>query len=203
MSKKVIGIILSVLLIFIVMLLMFMPKLETPKELNINKAKKDVLNEIQFNKDYQKKVSKWATNSEDNEYESPSVQNDPKLDVVKYFITGITTNDVNIFLSSFYAQTISEDLFKIKNPDKTAVAQEMIKRLSKNGTLEDVKYIDEKGALGSSTNRITLTLIYKDKKQAKVTLSTMLLGDKHHEDNKVSLITTSVWDIIKQIERES
>lgn len=208
MRKRILSIMALIILLFVIILLMFYPNLQKPKEFDLASAKDEVLNEIKTNKEYQQKVSKWNTTEEDSGYLNLPEKNvsnkDPKLDVLKYFLTGIQTNDVDIFLSSFYPQSISEDLFKVKTDsiDKTEVVKEIMKRISKDGKLVNVKYIDEKGALGSSTNKITLILQYKDKTEVKVKISAILLGDKHHKENKVYVINTSAWDIIKQIERE-
>jgi hypothetical protein len=178
------------------------------EKMNLDKTKEDVLGEINASKEYLKQTTEWMGDKSadgDIAYFNPphkKVKNqDPKKDVVKYFIAGVLINDVDIFMSSFYAQTISEDLFKKDVPDKTVVVKEIMHRISRNGQLKDVQYKDKKGIFNSETNQLSLVLIYNDNKQATITLQVIPVEDEHGEhEEKVFVITTSAWDIINQIE---
>jgi hypothetical protein len=185
---------------------------EKKETVNLNKTKEDVLKGINESKQYVKKTTEWMgdTSGEGeisyfNPPQKKGSNSDPKKDVVKFFLGGLLTNDVEIFMSSFYAQTISEDLFKKKNvTDKTVVVQEIMNRISRNGQLKGVQYQDKKGAFNAETDKLSLILIYKDNKQATITLQLMPVKDEHGEHKKeILVITTHAWDVIKQIETQT
>lgn len=185
---------------------------EKTETINLNKTKDDVLSEIKDSKQYVKNTTNWlGDKSADqdianfNPPHQKGANKNPKKDVVKFFVAGLLTNDIDIFMSSFYAQTISEDVFKKKNvTDKTEVVQEIMNRISRNGQLKGVQYQDKKGAFNAETDKLSLILIYKDNKQATITLQLMPVKDEHGEHKKeILVITTHAWDVIKQIETQT
>lgn len=74
-------------------------------------------------------------------------------------------------------------------------------KISRNGTLKEILYKVNKGFLNADSNTISLTIKYDDQKEATVNFDLLTLSDSHHEDEiGTYVITTSAWDIIKQIE---
>lgn len=182
------------------------------KELTLGTTKNEVLNEVNKGKDYADKTSKWLReNSDDSDIgflnppEEEKKNADPKLYVLKYFIAGLLANDMDIFLSSFYPESISKDIFMKEAEDTTQVAKEIMNRISRNGQIIEVKYKIEKGKLNSKgKNRLLVTLTYKDKKKANVILDILPLNDAHHEHKEsIYVISTSAWKIIEQIEEST
>lgn len=206
-KQRFYGIIVLLVLIGSLFYLMFSPNGKQEK-IDLATTTKDVIQEINVSKEYVKKTTDWMgkgnDGSEDLYFHPPRVKNnnqDQKKDVVKYFIAGLMTNDADIFMSNFYVQTISEDLFKTKTPDKTEVVKEIMNRISRNGQVKEVRYADKKGIFNSETDKLTLILVYKDNKQANITIQVLPVHVSHKESGgKILVIKTSAWDIIKQIE---
>jgi hypothetical protein len=210
--KRLSAIILLVVMVGLLFFILLRPG-GNQETINLDKTKKDVLAQIKSSKEYVKNTAEWMGGDKTDEdftvFNPPHSKNknqnqDPKKDVVNYFLAGLLTNDVDLFLSSFYVQSISEDLFKKENPDKTEVVKEIMKSITRNGQLKDVKYEDKKGVLNTETDKLVLVFTYKDNKQAKITLQVMPVSDSH-EGNKASIlvISTSAWNIIEQIETQT
>ncbi|MFT9496931.1 MULTISPECIES: hypothetical protein [Bacillota] len=202
-KKKISAIALLLFLIGLLFYLIVAPEGEQ-EDMDLDKTKEEVLKEINSSEEYVKNTVDWADKDTEIAYFNPphveESNYDPKKDVAKYFIAGLLTNDIDIFLSSFYVQTISEDLFRSKEPDKMLVTKEIMRQITRDNQLKEIKYSDKKGVFNTETNKLSLTLIYKDNKEARINLQAILLEDAHgdHEE-KVYVITTSVWDIIEQI----
>lgn len=212
MDKKRIGAITFLILLVGFLLYLVLHPSEKQDSINLEKTQNDVLNHVKSSKRYVKNTIKWmGGNQMDKDiavFNPPSPQDgvqDPKRDVVDYFLAGLLSQNVEVFLSSFSVQTISEDLFKKTNTDKTEVAKEIIKDITRNGQLKGVKYEDKKGTLGTDTDKLSLILTYKDTKQAKITLQVMPVSDSDHqsEEASVDVITTSAWNIIEQINAQT
>ncbi|WP_158587591.1 hypothetical protein [Neobacillus notoginsengisoli] len=181
------------------------------QELAIAETKQEVLNEIKSSKDYAEKTAGWmgieGAETDIGYFNPPEEKEskDARLDVLKYFITGLLANDMDIFLSSFNPETISKDLFQSEISDKTEVAKEMMNRISRNGQITDVNYRVEKGSLKTNErNKLSVTFTYSDKKKAKIKLDIIPFSDAHHDDKEsIFVITTSTWDLIKDIEKST
>ncbi|MDE3841029.1 hypothetical protein C0966_17335 (plasmid) [Bacillus methanolicus] len=212
MIKKTVSVIVTLFVLFgLLIYLIIAPEKENKEIIELKSTKEEVLTEINKTKEYVKKTSEWMeadTGESDIGYYNPphdeNSNRDQKKDVVKYFIAGLMTNDVDIFLSSFYPQTISEDLFKSKVQDKTKVAEDIMNQITRSGRLKEIQYADRKGIFNSKTDKLSLTFIYNDNKQAKVTLHVLPVQDSHHEhEENIFVITTSAWLIIEQIENST
>jgi hypothetical protein len=184
--------------------LMLAPKQEPSKTMDLESTKETVTKEIEEMERYVENTTEWAGEDiGEIGYLTPKKDDAPKTepmeDVLKYFITGIVDHDIDIFLSSFHPETISKDLFKKDSSDKRQVASDMIKEISRNGTLSSVQYSGKKGLFNSPTNEMEVYFIYEDKLTVKVDITVTPVGDSHHEEDELYVITTSVWDIIHQI----
>jgi hypothetical protein len=183
---------------------MLAPNQEPNKTMDLESTKESVRKEIEELEGYVENTTEWAGEDiGEIGYLTPKKDDGPKTepmeDVLKYFIAGIVDHDIDIFLSSFHPETISKDLFKIDISDKRQVVADMIKEISRNGTVSSVQYSGRKGIFNSVTNEVKVSFIYEDKLTVKVDLTVTPVGDSHHEEEKLYVITTSVWDIINQI----
>lgn len=205
----VIGI--SLIFVGLVVYVIFGPELGK-KEMALVATKNEVLSEVNQTKEYVNKTAKWMeeTGEEtDIGYFNPPDEHkeneDPKVDVLKYFITGLIANDMDIFLSSFNPESISRDLFQSDVEDKTKVAEEIMNRISRDGQINDVQYKVEKGGFKTGEkNKLAVTITYKDEQSANFKLDILPMGDSHHDDkDSIYVISTSAWELIEQIEKST
>ncbi|GKU84344.1 MULTISPECIES: hypothetical protein [Niallia] len=200
----------STLTLLCVVYFIFLPsQKEAPMDLKA--TQEQVAAQIESDNEYTEKTIEWATEQKENldvGFIEPHTEkvNDvsPQRDVVNYFITGILKQDVELFMSTFQTETISSDLFKVEETDKQKVAQDIINRISKNNSIKGVNFKEKKGVFGGETNEVKLEFQYKDGKSSLVTLSLESIEEAHsdHAHDDILVITTSSWDIIKQIEKE-
>lgn len=214
MTKRNILIALSTIaLLVLILYLIWGPQSGKEEELDLEAITNEVLVELKANEDYVKKTAEYM-GEENGEiayfYPHEDAVNhgnkkEKKKDVVKYFIAGLLTNDIDIFLSSFYPETISRDLFASDNPDKDAVAQEIMGKITRADQLQKVEYGERKGLLKQDSNTITLIFTYIDGKKAEIRVDTLPLVDAHHEgeEDAIYVITSSAWDMISDIEKST
>lgn len=214
MPKRIILVTLSFLAALAMLFyLIWGPERGKEEELDLNSITDEVRAEIKANEEYAKKASEYMgdENGEIAYFYPPEdavnhgTKKEKKKDVVKYFIAGLIANDVDIFISSFYPETISRDLFAKDNPDKDAVAKEIMDKITRSGQLQKVEYGERKGALKQDSNTITLIFTYKDGKKSDTRIDILPLVDAHHEGDKdaIYVITSSAWEIIDQIEKST
>ncbi|MEM5014027.1 hypothetical protein ABER75_11575 [Niallia taxi] len=196
-------------LLFVVYFIFLPSQKEAPMDLKA--TQEQVAAQIESDNEYTEKTIEWATEQKEDldvGFIEPHTEkvNDvsPQRDVVNYFITGILKQDVELFMSTFQTETISSDLFKVEETDKQKVAQDIINRISKNNSIKGVNFKEKKGVFGGETNEVKLEFQYKDGKSSPVTLSLESIEEAHsdHAHDDILVITTSSWDIIKQIEIE-
>lgn len=211
MNRKKLFLIIGCILIFVLLIIVVQIwKNEKSYEMiDIEDSQDEVLSEIQSTEQYIKETDEWMSKQlnggaeNDVGFAHPSKKDqggDPKKELVQYFITGLTLNNQDIFMSCFNPETISKDLFKINISDKNEVISDMIKQLTRNG-IKEVKYKENKGFMKDS-NEIALTIIYEDGKEAKININIESLSDMHTEKGEAHTtyyIKDSVWDIIEQI----
>ncbi|MCM3216732.1 hypothetical protein M3612_19795 [Niallia taxi] len=179
--------------------------------MDLKETQEQVAAQLEADKEYTEKTIEWATEQKEDldvGFIEPHTEkvNDvsPQRDVVNYFITGILNQDVELFMSTFQTETISSDLFKVEETEKQKVALDIINRISKNNSIKGVNFKEKKGVFGGETNEVELEFQFKDGKSRSVTLSLESIEEAHsdHAHDEILVITTSSWDIIKQIEKE-
>lgn len=214
MNSKFLWGIVGVLVIAGIAIYIFISPNLGKHSINLDETQNEVLAAIEENKKYVQETTEFfERNGGEGEIgffnpsheEEESHKSDPKEDVIKYFITGLIKNDIDIFLSSFYPDSISKDLFKHENPDKFAVTKEIMKKISRNGEITAIDYKVNKGFMDQETSTITLTITYSDKQRSDITLELMTVEDIHHEGeiHQIYVISNSVWDMINQIELDT
>lgn len=206
MNKKTAGLI-SILVILGISLFIYLDINSGKQRIELDATKEEVLKEIKESKEYTEKTIQLAEGNDldigylHQEQAEHERKEDPKKEAIKYFIAGLLSNNTDIFLSSFNVETISKDLFQSKNPDKDNVTKEIMDKISRKGTLKEILYKVNKGFLNTDSDTILLTIKYDDQKEATVNIDLLSLSDSHHEDEiGTYVITTSAWDMIKQIE---
>lgn len=208
--KKILMMIGGTLVLLCVLYLVFLPSNKLAP-MDLNETQEQVAAQIESDKEYTEKTLEWATEQKEDidvGFIEPHTEkvNDvsPQRDVVNYFITGILKQDVGLFMSTFKTETISSDLFKVDKVDKQEVAKDIIDRISRNNTISGVNFKEKKGAFGGETNEVELEFEYKDGNSSSIIISLESTEEAHsdHAHDEILVITTSLWDIIKQIEKE-
>ncbi len=119
--------------------------------------------------------------------------------VVEFLFASILLNDPDLFIQSFRAETISQDLFLSDNPNKEEVVREVMTRISRNGLLEKLGYEEITNRFNSSTQTSRVYLYYLDGEEITIKLSFKKAGTSHHTNDEIYFITTSIWDIYNSI----
>lgn len=198
--------IVAILLVSFIFYWIWAPESGERNEVKLDTTKEEVLKEVNEAKEYVKKTAEWAEKSGGevayfNPPEEHESETEPKEELVKYFIAGLYTNDIDIFLSNFHPETLSRDLFKSNNPDKDAVARELINKITRDKQLKAVDYDVQKGFWNKDSDALSINITYQDGKVANIVIDIVSLTDSHEEhEHAIFYITTSAWDIIKQIE---
>ncbi len=154
----------------------------------------------------QEQAYKWVhtSNSEDQGYldkHQEDIQEKYRKpeNVAKYLFATISMEDADLFLQSFTTPSISKDLFLSDEPDKMLVAEEMMNRISRNGTMTRVGIISVRGSV-SGEPKVNVAISYEDNVTKKVQITMKKEYDLHHEEEFIYSINSSVWDMIKEIE---
>lgn len=177
---------------------------------DLKEMQNEVAKEISMNESYQNKTMEWAkknakVNMElDLGFYEPNQHSDvsPERNVINYFMTGLLQNNIDYFTSAFDVEVLSQDLFQSKEENKELVVKEIIKRISRNGTIEGLKVKESKGGIGLNSNKVLLEILYKDDISKKVSFFISPSEYSHsleHQHSTFSIVT-SAWDIVKQIE---
>ncbi|CAI9386628.1 hypothetical protein [Niallia sp. Marseille-Q9988] len=177
---------------------------------DLKEMQNEVAEEISMNESYQNKTMEWAkknakVNMElDLGFYEPNQHSDvsPERNVINYFMTGLLQNNIDYFTSAFDVEVLSQDLFQSKEENKELVVKEIIKRISRNGTIEGLKVKESKGGIGPNSNKVLLEILYKDDISKKVNFFISPSEYSHsleHQHSTFSIVT-SAWDIVKQIE---
>lgn len=121
--------------------------------------------------------------------------------VTELLFGSATLKEKDIFSSAFDFETLNKDLFSVEEENKEKVLVEMMSRISRQNTLIDinvltVERIEEKGVY-----EVKVSLFYKDEIKKTVILELIAMESFHEGEEGVLSVLTSVWDLIKQIER--
>jgi len=202
--KKHIILIILILGILIIGAVYLIPKGEE-EIISIESSAKKVEEDIESVKN-QEQVYTWLGNKElevgylEGKDEDVFNKYRVKKGVVEYLFATILLKDPNHFVQSFQPTNISEDLFSVENPDKIEVATNMINRISRNGKLSKISYTDNKVSFKDGETA-KVKVYYTDDKIVTLNLSFSRTPTHHDEEDGIYSIETSVWDIIKEIEK--
>ncbi|MBU8908096.1 hypothetical protein [Desertibacillus haloalkaliphilus] len=123
--------------------------------------------------------------------------------MVEYLFAAITLDDIELFVEAFEPGVISQDLFLVDTIDKEKVAKDIITRITRNDKLSEVNYLSERLTNHHYEAKVEVQLLYEDDKKVRLPLEMRLFGTSHHDDDEVFYITTSAWDIIDTIEKQT
>ncbi|NRD81028.1 hypothetical protein HPT25_27295 [Bacillus sp. BRMEA1] len=191
MNKKHIIILSTFIMAIGILAFYFVQPKENVETINLNKTKEEVLKQI---------ISTSHTSDAGVKSKNETNQQSLKKEVAEKLILGLYIPNVDLFLSSFAPKIISKDLFSKKEIDKTVVANEMMDKITRNGKIARVKFINLKGYFNRDTDKFALIIRYKDNKQVKITLQTTELEISNKNARKTFVIKTSAWEIIRKIE---
>ncbi|PGT80575.1 hypothetical protein [Bacillus sp. AFS040349] len=135
---------------------------------------------------------------EESEGFQPIEINTP-LDVVRYTFSTVYYEKPLLFSQNFDAEQFFKDLVKVQDhADNEIIGEDaelyLIKKINRNGLLEDVEYAEPNLSFSGDLT-VKVKLIYSDEKTVPLTID--LYNTK---DNPTYYITSSVWDIIEEIE---
>jgi hypothetical protein len=124
-----------------------------------------------------------------------------------FFVSVLKEENEEYFASLFLPQQYSDDLWaSSKDPFKDKITKKFMKELNRNGMLESARY-DTKLMDGYKTNRkdsaVELILVYKDGKEAKLSLDLELMGTEHSKDDDIYFIKNSVLDLINHVKKQT
>lgn len=205
-QRQTLSVCLLIVIIILIIIIIMNPFPKTKQTLDLENTQKQVMEETKSAKDYEEKTQDWLNNGQDNIFVKhqdvgEKTSSEKKVDVLKYFVVGLLQNNADIFTSSIYAETISKDLFQNNNPDKNDVLQEIMKRITRDGKLNGIDYVVDKGVFNSEKDEINVTFDYRDHKSAELTLQVIANSDSHTSTDSYYVIKTSTWDIVNTIEK--
>ncbi|WP_209124399.1 hypothetical protein [Alkalihalobacillus sp. BA299] len=203
MNRRIITLILLLLLSFIGYFV-YVVFIDNGEPINLDQSAQQVLEDVEMVKK-QQKVYKWVASKEIEEgyldehiHDIVERQRDPQ-NVIQFMFGTIILEEPELFVQTFETETISKDLFKVDNPDKLKVAANLMNQISRNGKLSRVGVINVRGSINQEVT-VRIALEYSDGMEIKVPVKMKLYGDAHGEDHEIYYITSSVWDIIEEIE---
>lgn len=124
---------------------------------------------------------------------------DPEY-VTNFFFASAVLREVDLFSSVFEFEQYNVDLFLNENPDKHQVVLEMMERITREDTLNNLKIISVKKHAIEPTFTVEVLLFYKDEKVKSISLELITKGTSHEYGDNIFFIKTSAWDIVSQIE---
>lgn len=121
--------------------------------------------------------------------------------MVEYTFGTLISGELDLFINSFDINTFMRDISEGANyEDKIELVEEMMQRLSRNDTLDEVNLISSE--VYSDGAKASVLLIYEDKKTVRLTLDFNVYEDSHIDAPKSYYISNSIWELIEIVETE-
>ncbi|MYL35492.1 hypothetical protein GLW08_20530 [Pontibacillus yanchengensis] len=140
-------------------------------------------------------------NFEPNEDLVQAFQNEKNI--VAFLLVTLKQKDEQLFKETFMPEQYMNDLFKVSDtPHEDNVTKQFMRDISRNGTLEKIEVIKHKSKRFKESGTIKTRFIFEDKQRVNVLLRMKLLGTQHEIDDEIYYITTSVLDIVHQIDSQ-
>lgn len=122
----------------------------------------------------------------------------PKEIPIKYFISGLKTQNQDIFGSAFTFDALNKSLNDDSRKNKDIVFQDYMLQISKENTIQKVSYQFHVDTFGRETNKGILRLRYDNKKDYVVPFELQEEMDNHGESDHTNyLIKTPLKDFLK------
>lgn len=130
-------------------------------------------------------------------------------ETIEYFFTMAKLEDVQLFPSVFMPEVYQDDFFQFDFTERENEVKEAMKRITRDGTLEQVEIVRDLWVLQKDSTRLVVDLYYQNLSEP-IRLNLMLKHIEQAPPNQtgngtlldVFFITTSVWEIIEHIEQE-
>lgn len=129
-----------------------------------------------------------------------SIFNKPSNLIVYLFATA-NEKDQNAVLSLFHPETTIEDFHLMEGNDPVKGLDDLIGRLLRHQKVEDVGVTYEKRDAKKAD--VQIKIIYEDGKKIPVDVEMELLSSSHDEDVSIFFITSTLHDIVGQIEKRT
>lgn len=201
MKKPII--ILGVLLVILTVLISINKYVQSKggleKKVNVNSAVDDILSDEEKIKNISTDKGKQNTQLIKLSNQVATNNQDPKY-VLKYVFASALTSQPDLFSSAFDVDQFNKDLFRRTNSDKVSVIKEMMKKITRINKLKYLKVINIKPDKTRSYYIVSARLFYQDNYQSPIVLK-MKYEQNEERRQSILVITTSVWDLIKQIEK--
>jgi len=125
--------------------------------------------------------------------------------VLALLLQSIKQNKKTLFAECFEAKQYMDDLFKVSDdPYSDNVTEQFMNGISRGGKLESISIIDENNSSAKVglSGRKRIALNYSDGKRVKVNVEMKLIGTNHDTNDRIYFITSSVLDMIAEIEKQ-
>lgn len=149
-----------------------------------------------------------GSHDEEYEFNEEAVATFQKIENnVNFLVAGLQEENEPAFTDMFVPEQYSNDMWAYsKDPSQENVNLKFIKALNRNGTLVSARYDtstmkDYKATREDSA--VSLTLVYKDGKEATLKLNLGMMGTEHSNKDNIYYIENSVLDLIKEVEKQT
>jgi len=167
------------------------------------KSNEELYNTVIKEHEIEKKSREWIDeeglgHSHNEQYEDIARDLRKIPNVLTFLAQSIYKKDHEYFSKVFEPNQLSKDLVKSSNPNKPEVLQEMMSRISRGNKLEDIALVESNPGRGKMI--VDVTFLYSDDYSARVELN-MKYGGGQTKSEQILYITSSIWSVIDQIEK--
>ncbi|MBU8855241.1 hypothetical protein [Bacillus altitudinis] len=134
-----------------------------------------------------------------NHHESPLEKFNSKEGTIEFFFASLEMNDTELFISAFQDESITEDLFASDNPDKLSVANELMRKFTKDSTIKEVRLYKKNDYL-SNPNDLKIGIVYENETVHKINIKLHQYKDKHDEHtHSMYVISSKPSELLNQL----
>lgn len=132
-------------------------------------------------------------------HESPLEKFNSKEGTIEFFFASLEMNDTELFISAFQDESITEDLFASDNPDKLSVANELMRKFTKDNTIKEVRLYKKNDYL-SNPNDLKIGIVYENETVHKINIKLHQYKDKHDEHtHSMYVISSKPSELLNQL----
>lgn len=128
------------------------------------------------------------------------------FELVQFMFSSVFYEKPLLFSQSFLAEQFFEDIMKVQQVSNTEIQGEegelyFIQKINRNGKLENVQHLKTTENFFKGTADVKIEILYSDGKSVNLTLKLKNISTGKESKFSHYYISTSVWDIIDQIDR--
>jgi len=199
-KTKLILSILIVVIPIIIIGVFFLNKDNLKQKIDISTLQKDLDEDMQKINEIDSQVGEEGYSEEQHgEIEKIIDKYSESENALNYFLAVVNSNDIGLFLEAFTAEIVEGDILTIPQKDRAKALEEMMKRISRYQTLESV--VINEVMKGNIKDRFYVTFKYKEG-SVKTSIELQNATVDAHLTNKIYLVSTSPWTLIKEIENK-